>query len=93
MYQTVGHQAIQYYADAMRLPLFRGYIRGACKNLTMDYEPTANDEVEDLYQLLKTMKETVAFEAVCVGAILSEYQTKRVLNVCERLSIKVSCWW
>ena len=27
MYQTVGHQAIDLYADAMRLPLFRGTIR------------------------------------------------------------------
>ena len=26
MYQTVGHQAIDMYADAMRLPLFRGTI-------------------------------------------------------------------
>ena len=26
MYQTVGHQAIDMYADAMRLPLFRATI-------------------------------------------------------------------
>ena len=28
MYQTVGHQAIEYYAEAMGLPLFRGEIKG-----------------------------------------------------------------
>ena len=27
MYQTVGHQAINLYAEAMRLPLFRGALR------------------------------------------------------------------
>ena len=26
MYQTIGHQAIDMYAEAMRLPLFRGTI-------------------------------------------------------------------
>lgn len=27
MYQTVGHEAIQLYAEAMELPLFRGLIK------------------------------------------------------------------
>ncbi len=88
MYQTVGHQAIDLYAEAMDLPLFRGEIKGHPKNLDSDYKPTEEDEVEDLYELLKSIKEKVDFDAVCSGAIHSNYQKVRVEDVCARLNVQ-----
>uniref|UniRef100_A0A3B4BCG1 Diphthine--ammonia ligase n=1 Tax=Periophthalmus magnuspinnatus TaxID=409849 RepID=A0A3B4BCG1_9GOBI len=87
MYQTVGHQAIELYAEAMDLPLYRRTIQGSSLDTGRDYSHTPGDEVEDLYQLLRTVqKERV--EAVSVGAILSDYQRVRVENVCTRLGLQ-----
>jgi diphthine-ammonia ligase len=46
-----------------------------------EYSPTAGDEVEDLYDLLADTKTKLDFDAVCSGAILSDYQRIRVENV------------
>lgn len=56
MYQTVGHQAIDLYADAMQLPLYRREIQGQALQLSADYQETKDDEVEDLYKLLLQIK-------------------------------------
>ena len=56
MYQTVGHHAIDLYAEAMGLPLYRGCIEGTSMEQGRDYEPTEGDEVEDLYTLLQKIK-------------------------------------
>lgn len=56
MYQTVGHQAIDLYAKAMDLPLFRRVIQGGSINMLKDYNLTLDDEVEDLYMLLNDIK-------------------------------------
>ena len=38
MFQTVGHQAIIHmYAEAMKLPLFRGDIKSSSVNTESDY--------------------------------------------------------
>uniref|UniRef100_A0A096LQQ1 Diphthine--ammonia ligase n=1 Tax=Poecilia formosa TaxID=48698 RepID=A0A096LQQ1_POEFO len=88
MYQTVGHQAIELYADAMELPLYRRTIQGSSLDTSRNYSETEGDEVEDLYQLLYLVKEKEAIEAVSVGAILSDYQRVRVENVCLRLGLQ-----
>eukprot|EP00093_Oithona_nana_P001404 01404.XXX_4712_5666_1 [CDS] Oithona nana genome sequencing. len=94
MYQTVGHQAIDYYAEAMDKPLFRGSIRGSSLNQSSDYKETKEDEVEDLYDLLESIKSKLDFDAVCSGAILSDYQRVRVENVCVRLGlVSLSFLW
>lgn len=56
MYQTVGHQGIELYAEAMGLPLYREAISGVAVNQGRNYKPTENDEVEDLYKLLYRVK-------------------------------------
>ncbi|XP_028252167.1 diphthine--ammonia ligase isoform X2 [Parambassis ranga] len=88
MYQTVGHQAIELYADAMELPLYRRTIQGSSLDTSRNYSETEGDEVEDLYQLLHLVKEKEGVEAVSVGAILSDYQRVRVENVCLRLGLQ-----
>ncbi|KAK7502798.1 hypothetical protein BaRGS_00006048 [Batillaria attramentaria] len=87
MYQTVGHQAIELYAEAMGLPLYRHTIQGTAVSTERDYLPLEGDEVEDLYQLLVRVKSELEVEAVAVGAILSDYQRVRVENVCLRLGL------
>lgn len=54
----------------------------------LGYEPTAGDEVEDLYALLAYVKERLpGIEAVASGAIASDYQRLRVENVCAGRSL------
>ena len=56
MYQTVGHHAIELYAEAMGLPLYRRVIEGSSIEQGSDYTLTLTDEVEDLYKLLCDIK-------------------------------------
>ena len=53
-------------------------------NTNSVYTVTENDEVEDLYSLLRDIqvqKGEDFFTAVCSGAILSDYQRVRVESV------------
>uniref|UniRef100_A0A2K6F112 Diphthine--ammonia ligase n=1 Tax=Propithecus coquereli TaxID=379532 RepID=A0A2K6F112_PROCO len=88
MYQTVGHHAIDLYAEAMALPLYRRTIRGRSLDIGRVYTKCEGDEVEDLYELLKLVKEKEEVEGISVGAILSDYQHVRVENVCKRLDLQ-----
>ncbi|KAI9026814.1 hypothetical protein DFJ74DRAFT_519526 [Hyaloraphidium curvatum] len=88
MFQTVGHDLIDLYAECMGVPLFRRPISGASIVQGMDYAPQSGDEVEDLFELLSLVKrEMPNVQAVAVGAILSNYQRIRVENVCSRLGL------
>jgi len=59
MYQTVGHQAIDLYAEALGLPLYRQTIAGSSVELGAEYQCTEGDEVEDLYKLLAEIQVTI----------------------------------
>ncbi|XP_070578500.1 uncharacterized protein [Ptychodera flava] len=87
MFQSVGHDGIDLYAQAMDLPLYRRTIFGEAIVKDKDYVPDPMDEVEDLFQLLHNIKRHVDFEAVSVGAVLSDYQRTRVESVCSRLGL------
>ncbi|GIX93860.1 diphthine--ammonia ligase [Caerostris extrusa] len=89
MYQSVGHNALDFYASAMELPMFQQIIEGKPVNQNFDYHPTEGDEVEDLYKLLKRVKDSIHVEGVSVGAIFSDYQRLRVENVCKRLDLQM----
>lgn len=57
MYQSVGHEMIDLFAQAMELPLYRAEIRGDAQTTEKDYQqPVQGDEVEDLYELLLEVK-------------------------------------
>ncbi|KYO28747.1 ATP-binding domain-containing protein 4 [Alligator mississippiensis] len=88
MFQTVGHHAIDLYADAMDLPLYRRTIKGSSVDIGRVYTRCEADEVEDLYHLLKLVKEQEGVKGVSVGAILSDYQRVRVEDVCKRLNLQ-----
>lgn len=56
MFQTVGHHLIELYGQAMELPLYRRTLEGGSVTQGADYTETENDEVEDLFELLKEVK-------------------------------------
>ncbi|KAF2363413.1 Diphthamide synthase domain [Trinorchestia longiramus] len=91
MYQSVGVHHVWRIAKAMGgVPLFSRTIEGKSVNTSADYtKPLPDDEVEDLFHLLKSVKEGVegGVDGVSVGAILSDYQRVRVENVCVRLGL------
>jgi diphthine-ammonia ligase len=93
MYQSVGHAWIEHYSEAIGLPLFRHPIRGKPIHQDLEYESpiegTPHDEVEDLFEILRQVRQKIEFEAVSVGAIFSTYQSNRVQNVCDRLELKM----
>ncbi|GAA5862743.1 hypothetical protein JCM3774_001903 [Rhodotorula dairenensis] len=100
MYQTVGHSGLGVLARALDLPFFVRTINGTAVNQRGEYgsrkgkakEVDAGaergDETEDLYELLKAVKDAMPeVQGVSVGAILSNYQRVRVEHVCARLGL------
>jgi diphthine-ammonia ligase len=88
MFQTVGHSIINQYSNLLNVPLFRQEITGRSLQIGKEYQHDSNDEVEDLYKLLKRVKDEMpGLEAVSCGAILSSYQRVRVENVCSRIGL------
>lgn len=88
MFQTVGHEVIDCYAECLDVPLYRQAIHGSSSNQNLEYSKTENDEIEDLYTLIKMIVEKhPEIKAVSCGAILSHYQRTRVENVCSRLGL------
>lgn len=88
MYQSVGHQVIELVAKCYGLPLYRRKITGKPLSQTLDYSDTPGDEVEDLFELLKQVKQAHPdIKGVSSGAIFSTYQKNRVEQVCSRLGL------
>ena len=82
MYQSVGAELIDLYAQCMEIPLFRKEIKGSCKSLNANYETCEGDEVEDLFELLQNVKKRFPdIQGVSSGAIKSSYQKVRVEQV------------
>jgi diphthine-ammonia ligase len=99
MYQTVGHEHINLYEDALGIPLYRQEISGSDIHQAREYDfipdiPSSddnspqNDEVESITVLLRRiMKQHPEANAVCSGAILSTYQRTRIESVALRLAL------
>lgn len=93
MFQTVGHEVIGYYSECLDVPLYRQKINGTSSNQALEYSITENDEIEDLYTLLSSIKELHPdILGVSCGAILSHYQRTRLENVCDRLGLTSLCF-
>lgn len=56
MFQTVGHEGVALFAEAMSVPLFCGVTSGCSHAREKTYVPHPGDEVEDLYRLLARVK-------------------------------------
>ena len=95
MYQTVGSELCSSIAECLNVPYLSREIKGNPINKELNYTETKNDEVEDLFELIKEAKEKFPnINAVSSGAILSTYQKNRVENICQRLNlISLSFLW
>ncbi|KAG8623782.1 hypothetical protein KVT40_008758 [Elsinoe batatas] len=89
MYQTVGHNIVELIAQALELPLYRQSISGSATSTSKTYSPgQSSDEVECMHTLLAAVKSAhPEVNAVCSGAILSDYQRTRVESVAIRLGL------
>lgn len=88
MFQTVGHDIIDYYSECLDVPLYRQAIKGSSKNQNLEYEKTEEDEIEDLHCLIqKVVQNHPDIEGISCGAILSHYQRTRVENICDRFGL------
>ena len=77
MYQTVGHNAIDLYAEAMDLPLYRGTIQGSSVDQGKVYTENQGDEVEDLYKLLKNIKVFFVLLTCTIFSLQYQYDIKQ----------------
>ena len=55
MYQTAAHNVLDAFSTCLGVPLVRQEIHGQAVSQHLNYATTANDEVEDLYILLKNV--------------------------------------
>lgn len=79
---------VQAIADCLEVPLEQAALSGASLEQAMDYTLREGDEVEDLYELLKVVKQKYpSVSAVSSGAILSNYQRIRIEHVATRLGL------
>ncbi|KAI0561620.1 Diphthamide synthase [Gracilaria domingensis] len=88
MYQSVGSNAVPLIATALGLPLFSRATKARARQQQLFYTPTENDEVEDLVALLQTVKRACPqVQAVCSGALWSDYQRLRVESAVSRVGL------
>lgn len=88
MYQSVASSAVSTLAAALELPLHTSQTSARAVSTGMSYSPTPGDEVEDLALLLKTVKEShPELDAVCAGALWSDYQRLRVESAASRAGL------
>ena len=99
MYQTVGHEVIPLYEEALGIPLYRHAIVGKNIEQAQSYlydggnissvtSDAPQDETESLVPLLQKVQHAHPdIEAVSTGAILSTYQRTRVESVAARLDL------
>ena len=90
MFQTVGSEVVDAYAACTGIPLLRRRIVGSSRNLSLRYDATPGDEVEDLRALLCSARRAEPrLSAVCCGAIRSDYQRLRLEAVAAPLGLVV----
>lgn len=88
MYQSVGSAAVPLIASALNLPLVTIATEAQAKETMLNYTETAGDEVEDLVTLLSLVKSKYTnVQAVCSGALWSDYQRLRVENAASRVGL------
>ena len=97
-FQTVSHSIIDLYPRVIdeNVPVFRRKLLGGSVHTDLNYPERGvkEDEIEDLRALVQFAKERVKIDAVCSGAILSDYQRLRVERICFELNlVSLSYLW
>ena len=88
-FQTVGHECVDGFAACAGVDVYRRRMRGSSRAIGMTYgRAVEGDEVEDLRATLRAVRRArPEVNAVCSGAILSDYQRLRVEAVCADLGL------
>jgi len=90
-FQTVSHSMINLYPRLIdkHVPVFRRKLIGRSVHVDLNYPERGveSDEIEDLRALIQFAKEHARVDAVCSGAILSDYQRLRVERICFELNL------
>jgi diphthine-ammonia ligase len=97
-FQTVSHSMINLYPRLIdkHIPVFRRKLNGQSVHVDLNYPERGveTDEIEDLRALIQFAKEHARVDAVCSGAILSDYQRLRVERICFELNlVSLSYLW
>ncbi|KAH8585222.1 ATpase [Cryptosporidium sp. chipmunk genotype I] len=93
MYQSIGKELVPLISECMEIPLVSRTISGKAINQEINYKTTQGDEVEDLFELLKSVKESFPdIQGVSCGAVMSNYQRNRLEEVCHRLKLQSFCF-
>lgn len=56
MFQTIGYNLIQGIGECLEVPVYQSILSGKSVNVEMNYTPTENDEIEDMYKLMLEIK-------------------------------------
>lgn len=60
-FQSAAHVAVAALADCLGVPLIRRAMNGRALNQNLFYDPTPDDEVEDMFKLLQDVKVSIVF--------------------------------
>ena len=77
MFQSQGVEMVELQAKSLNIPL-----------IERDTHGRKEEELEDLKEILIQAKEDFSIEAVCTGALYSDYQRERIENICKELSLE-----
>lgn len=88
MFQTVGSEIAELMGECLACPIFISSTKCNSISTSLDYSMTVGDEVEELFDAVSNILKNIQFEAICSGAILSNYQKRRVENICKRLNLE-----
>lgn len=98
MYQSVGHEVIDLFAQAMELPLYRAETKGTAQTTEKEYpQATKGDEVEDLYELLRQVKvsgcaDSKMLDILVFPSIRNNIRSMRCLSVLSSPNIRTIAW-
>jgi diphthine-ammonia ligase len=77
MFQVPNVELTTYHSDALGIPLMQGRTSGVKEK-----------ELEDLKKIIADAKAKYRIEGVVAGALASDYQKDRVVNICRELSLE-----
>ena len=77
MFHVPNVEWTELQAEAMELPLYKFYVKGR-----------KEEEVAELYEIVKNLHREMEFDGIVSGAIESVYQKSRIDRVCGKLGLR-----
>ncbi len=77
MFHTPSIEQVKHQAEVMNLPL-----------VITETEGIKEEELEDLSDIIKQVKDKYKIDTIVTGALHSEYQASRIQAICDKLNLK-----